>query len=537
MTSHNEITPFGSARWASHKQAEKIGLFRFHENAHYSGHLGKHNLYFNGDGGVLDFAGARAGKGTCFIIQNICAGLGRKRTQIILACKGDLPQIAANQTADNKSVYCWNLEGRDGLLLDSLNPLEPLTASSPTLQADIKTVVQGLIPPSGDGKAKYFEGRARDVMEGLLYALTLRDGEATLPALYHVINLALIGGAGWSEFADDMSAAASPLCFRIRKEIEVFQADPHGAMKDIIGEVTNAVSCLSDPNLMRVVSPPFSCSIADDLCGRDRFANLFIVCEAERMVTHAPIIKAMLSALFVTKARKPDAPRQEWVLDECALLGGFDLVPKLFSYGAGLGIRPWAIFQNPAQMDVLGHKARQIIMASAQLQRFYGIREPDTARLLSEMIGDQTLEIDDELVQGRADVDRRKLWNAVMHGADPFAVVKELHQKEYETTHKRKLRRRLVNPDEIRHLPNNRHLIFTDGLSGPLLAERTPYWQQRWMVGRYLGDPYHPPTDSVVVQTRWGARRRPVLTEPVPQQFAHLPQYRDGTWSYIGGYP
>lgn len=147
------------------------------------------------------------------------------------------------------------------------------------------------------------------------------------------------------------------------------------------------------------------------------------------VIGKAPVIEAMLSALFVTKTRKPDAARQEWVLDECALLGGVDLVPKLFSNGAALGIRPWVIFQNPVQMDVLGQKARQIIMASAQVPRFYDIREPDTARLLSEMIGDQTLEIDDELVQGRADADRRKLWNAVMHGADPFAVVKELHQK------------------------------------------------------------------------------------------------------------
>ena len=46
-----------------------------------------------------------------------------------------------------------------------------------------------------------------------------------------------------------------------------------------------------------------------------------------------------------------------------------------------------------------------------------------------------------------------------------------------------------------------------------------------------------PPLDSVLVQTRFGPRRRPVLTGNVPAAFADLPQYRDGTWSWIGDEP
>jgi type IV secretion system protein VirD4 len=97
------------------------------------------------------------------------------------------------------------------------------------------------------------------------------------------------------------------------------------------------------------------------------------------------------------------------------------------------------------------------------------------------------------------------------------------------------MRRQLVTPDELLHLPPDKLIVFADGLSGPLLASRTPYWKQRWTAGKYLPDPYHPPLDSVLIQTLWGQRRRKVITESVPERFAHLPQYARGSWSYVEG--
>ncbi|MFV0293743.1 MAG: type IV secretory system conjugative DNA transfer family protein, partial [Paracoccus sp. (in: a-proteobacteria)] len=370
----NEDAPFGSAKWASQAEAELKGMLRADENSPVIGQIGGRDIYFHGDGGIVIVAGSRAGKGACFLVQNICAGHCRRRTQVVLNAKADLAHIALNQTMDGKAVYCWDLEGTPGLPQDSINVLEPLRKSSPRLMADIKTVVRGLLPPSGSGTGKYFEGRGRDILEALIYVIVWRDGEATLPTLYEAVNIALIGGKEWKELAADLDACGNLLCRRVRREIDTFLDDPHGAMKDVMGEVTNSLSSLSDPQVMERVSPPFTCSLEYDLCASDRFANLFIICEAEHMDTRAPVIQAMLSAAFVIKGRKPDAPQQDWIIDEAALLRGFDLLPKLFSYAAGLGIRPWAVFQSLEQMDALGHKARQIILSSAQLQIYFGIR-------------------------------------------------------------------------------------------------------------------------------------------------------------------
>jgi len=40
----------------------------------------------------------------------------------------------------------------------------------------------------------------------------------------------------------------------------------------------------------------------------------------------------------------------------------------------------------------------------------------------------------------------------------------------------------------------------------------------------------------VRIKTRFGHDWRAVITEHVPRQYAHLPQYADGYWSYIEGF-
>jgi type IV secretion system protein VirD4 len=65
---------------------------------------------------------------------------------------------------------------------------------------------------------------------------------------------------------------------------------------------------------------------------------------------------------------------------------------------------------------------------------------------------------------------------------------------------------------------------------------RNSYWTQREIAGQFMPNPYHPPVVSVTVQTWRGKRTQPVITESVPDQFAHLPQYAGGTWSYVKGY-
>ncbi|WP_195820647.1 type IV secretory system conjugative DNA transfer family protein [Roseobacter sp. MH60115] len=527
----------GSARFATEADAIRMKMYRQTATSCFLGLRGGRPLYGDHPGAMLIVAPSRAGKGSELVTPNLMTGVQSGRTQVVLNTKGDLYHITKNQAADDKAVYCWNLDGRPDVPEDRVNPFEGMRWQSRTLESDTKTVCLGLIPDSASGKDKYFTTGGRAIMEALCYAVAKRDGVVTLPALYGATNAVRTGGAAWKRLAEDLADTENPLCQRVRAELDLYHADPHGGgMKDIIGELGNAMSFASDPNAMRAVTPPFSVSIKNDLCSAERFANFYIICEAEKLETHAPIIKALLNMLFLTKARLPGALGQDWILDETALLGSYPMVETLASYGPGFGIRPWFVFQNFKQADALGPRARQTIFANAQTQMFFGTRDLETCRMLSDMVGRETLEVDDPLTQSRGRHERDAMKRAILMGADPFEVGLAFQQKSYEATHRRKVGRSLMTPDEIRIQLQTKMLLFADGLPGPLLVDRMPYWKRRSLAGKYLPDPYHPPMDSVLVQTRWGQRRRAVITEEVDPRFAHLPQYADGQWSYVEGY-
>jgi type IV secretion system protein VirD4 len=254
---------------------------------------------------------------------------------------------------------------------------------------------------------------------------------------------------------------------------------------------------------------------------------------AEYVEAWAPVLKALFVSAMAFKSRTPAAPRQTWILDECAQLGAFPLVVKLFSYGAGIGIRPWAVFQSSAQMDLIGRNAGEIISSSAALKMFFAVRDLGSATKLSQSIGAQSLTYDDGHRQAAAKHERRQAFLAMLNGEDPLlALTRSAHHHQISKA-KSLQKRDLIDPAEVMSLPPGKLLIRSDRLPAPILAARIAYFRNPSMAGLYLPNPYHPPMDRVQIATFWGQRWRNVITEPVPPQYAHLPQYCDGYWRRV----
>ncbi len=257
---------------------------------------------------------------------------------------------------------------------------------------------------------------------------------------------------------------------------------------------------------------------------------------AEFIEAWGPILKALFVGAMQYKSRAPSAPRQTWILDECAQLGGFPLVPKLFSYGAGIGIRPVAVYQSTAQMNQTAPNAETIITSSAAVRIYFAIRDYPSAQLLSNAIGTSTQEYDDPLAQSRDDLARKQAIQSVMQGQSPMEAGVALAHHREAMQNRSKQARLARTPDEILNTPSTKGYIFMDGLPHPVYCDRKPYYEQRWLAGSFLPNPYHPPLDKVRIKTRFGHRWRKVITAPAPPQYAHLPQYADGMWSFIEGY-
>jgi type IV secretion system protein VirD4 len=122
-------------------------------------------------------------------------------------------------------------------------------------------------------------------------------------------------------------------------------------------------------------------------------------------------------------------------------------------------------------------------------------------------------------------------------GADPFAAGMNYGYQVQASVHRVKQARLLMTPDEVLNMPEDKQVIFISGKNlMPIYADKFPYFTNPAMAGAFMPNPYHPPMDSVQVITRSGAKRKPVITERVPAEFAHYPQYESGDWSFIKGY-
>lgn len=529
----NSANPFGSARFAGPEEAARAGLFTRDPHSLLVGFMRGQPLWYSGLGGLLSVAGPRAGKGKDLLLYNICQGI-HAPTMLVLDIKGgELAAVSRNQTDDRKFCIYWNPRKLNNLPAHRINPLDYLNIDNPFLISHMKVFTENSLPPSGAAQSIFFEGRAREIVEAIGLAIAEQDGVLTYPALYGAVNLLIAGGRGWLDFAFEMSESRFEITRRIEQEIADARDDSSGGWKGIMGEITRAFACLSDPVLLKSVSPPFDFSFAD-LCRSDQTYNVYLMPDANFVETWSAVIKSMFVAAQIYKSASPAAPRQTWVLDELGQLGKFPLAVKAFTRDAGTGIRPWGVFQSVKQMRQLAPDGDAILPASAALQTWFGIRDEGTASHLSRMIGKETLRYEDKHAIANAHHAKQQMAQTMMRGGNPFQSASNLAHQVRLATIPKTISRSVRTPDEILGMPDNKMVVFADGLSNPIYADRKAYYDQPQMAGRYHPNPFFPPDTHVQVMTNRGPQWRPVITEPVPQALAHYPQYKDGYWSYIG---
>lgn len=530
----NDKNRFGSAAFVTDADLKRAGLFDQKPDSLFLGFSGKRPIWYRGAGGLITLAGARGGKLRDVLAYNICSGILASVTMLILDMKGELAAISRDQTRDRKYCIYWNPLGLHGLPAMRLNPTGHLRIDSPTLVSDLKVFIENAIPLSGSPAGQFFERRAQEFAEAICLTLIAVNGVLTLPDLYTVINLIPAGGDPWLDFAFEMQESRFPIAVRVEAEIANSRDDEAGGFQGILGELLKSFAALSDPILLESVSAPFDFDLAD-LCASDRRYQFYLMPPAEFIGPWGSVIKAILVAAMTYKSRAPSAPRQVWILDECAQLDAFPLVPKMFTYGAGIGICPWAVYQSGQQMNATGKDAKDIIMSSASVRQAFAIRDLSTAQSWSSMLGAQSLHFDDERQQAVARHAKTQAMQSLLSGGDPIQAGLNYAYQKQEATRRSVQHRLLRTPDELLSMPPDKQILYVDGLGGPIYADRRPYYEQRFMAGRYHPNPYHPPAASVSVKTRWGYRTRRVVTGPVSKRFAHYPQYASGTWSRIDG--
>ncbi|GAB5449603.1 type IV secretory system conjugative DNA transfer family protein [Gymnodinialimonas sp.] len=532
----NASNRFGSTRPATYDELLRAGLFEQHPHSIFLGFFEGREVYTHGPAGTVVTAGARSGKLRDLLIFNLLSGTCLT-SSVTLDPKGEAAYIAQDQTADGKFIATWNPTGWHGLPQDRINFLGHIKRGSPMLVSDTKVLWQNLIPVGGPRTDKYFPERGQEFGEALSLAIVELEGELSFPSLYRVINMIPTESEEWLDFAFHMSRSEFPVVRRVEAEIAASRKDTGNGFRGIIGELMRAVACLSDPLLMASVSPPYTMKM-EDLVASDQIWQLYLCPPAEFISGWSAVIKAAFVSAMLVKSRAPAANRITFFIDECGQFGGeaggFPLIPRLFTYGAGIGCVPVIFLQSNAQMNGLAPGAKDLILSSAGASVMFALRgDWESCQDCSRRMGAQTLAYDDTMAQERAVHARNQAIQSLITGGDPLKAGFDLAHHGFAETHQTKTRRELRTPDEIMNMPSNKAYLFHEDVEYPIELERRPYYEQRSLTGKFHPHPAMPPLDRVTVATRWGKRTRRVITEPVPARFAHYPQYRNGLWSRV----
>jgi len=530
----NEEHRFGSAAWAEREEMRAAGLFK--RRGMPLGYAGQTPIHLESDAPILTVAGAGSGK-LRDILGHVVINT-RGHPTMWLDPRGELGAISHHTYAPaGEHAYYWNPFVIAGLPSHRCNPLDILTPDSPSLHADVQFIVRGLIPLSGSTNGQYFEQRAQEWLSAIKISLVETEGRVSFPALWRAINTIEGDPPAWADTLERMLASRFADVRRVAAEMLTKQADTPKEFGSVMGEIYAHLNILSDPALLASLDGQ-DVSLSR-LVDHQPVSSLFLNVPGEYLKLWAPVLRVFFTVLMLYKSRAPQARRITMVVDEAGQLGRFEALLHAFSFGRGFGVRTWALFQDVGQIARnFDRSAVQSLMGNAQVRQFFGVRDYETAKMVSDMLGTQTLLYDGFEYQQAA---KREKWNtakAALLGDDIMATGYDYAHFDRTSQHRTKQARPLMTPDEVLRMGEDEQILFISGLGlNPIRANKYPYYDRRENAGRYLPNPYHPPVDKVRIKTRLGRKWVRVLEGPVPPCWASFPQHSHGRALFVEGYP
>jgi type IV secretion system protein VirD4 len=533
MISHNEDFRFGSARWAADEDLYRTN--HFGARGPQIGFWDQKPLRLDSDAPMLTIGGAGSGKLRDLLGYMVCDSPDQRMA--FMDPRGELAAISViAHTLHGEYAYTWNPMRIAGLPCHSCNPLDILDPASDYFHSDCQFIAESLIPLSGSSSGHYFELRAREWLAALLMHLARTQRQVSLPMLAKVIDVIETDPNIWADILDAMLASNHAPIRRTAGEMLVKQQDSPKEFGAILGEIYAHTNFLGDPRLLAALGgEDFSLSVMTEV---SPVSKVFFNAPAEYLGLWSPLLRLFFAVLILYKSRVPHAPRITLTVDEAGQLGRFEALLRAFTYGRGAGIRAWAFFQDAGQITRnfdLG--ALQGFLGSAQMRQFFGVRDYETARLVSSMLGEETLTYNDTLRQGEADLQKREIIRGIFEGDDPLSMANKFRHYKQAHTHRTKQRRALMTADEVLALPEDQQILFLSGLNlPPIRANKYPYYTRKNLVGKFLPNPYYPPYDRIKVSAWYGSKSLRVVTESVPIRYRDFPQYKDGKWSFVEGF-
>lgn len=389
-------TTFGSASFSPVTPLESIwtpvaGVFLGKQSGPQVG-AGERSwpLFSTGESHTLIVAPTRTGKGTRVIIPTILRYL---QSMVVIDPKGENAAVTGGVCCRQGEVYVlnpWNMLDqklqKTGVTTARLNPLDVIQANDPNAVSIAHSLAETVTKRSGDPKNTYWEGNAAAILTAvMLYLADAPDEALTLARVREIITLPR---AELERGYFAKMASSSAYDGAIRENIGPFVGMGERELSGILTTLNEATRFMSDPLLKAATA-------ASDFDIRSLArtpVTLYLVIPPNQMATQATWLRLVLSS--ITNAFRYDTARTTrcmMLIDELPALGHMPDLAKDLATMSGFGLDYTLVVQDMGQLREHYGESSKTILANCGWKWFCNIRDYDTAKYLSDAIGDTTI--------------------------------------------------------------------------------------------------------------------------------------------------
>lgn len=437
-----------SSGWLDVNSARKAGLTA--AKGLFLGILQGKPLFLPNPVHGLTCAPARKGKTTSFVMPALVHDIGTSR--LVTDMKGELAVQTAKLIADvhGHLVVILNPAHTFGLSNASYNPLQiildDLEDTPEDAIADARSLALQLHPdPKGGAREPFWPEGTRKVLTFTFIALAAlrEEAETNLPSVFALLTQktlldTLIQEAKESDIlAGELSGLAHDLEDLRSTTGNMFDSFREGAVQSLAAFGPSG----------RLAASTQSCDFRFRDLKREKM-TIFMVADPSRMDVFAPWIGVLVWAALKELIREKNDIPVQLILDEFTnyVLEG---LPNALTALGGYGIRVWMIVQELEEIArVYGRDSLATILSQSDAKQFFGVGSYETAKRVSELLGQITIPVE-------------QFGMGVEIGEMPSTSISQ-------TT------RDLLNPDEVRRLPNDEQILIIGNLK-PIKAMKVGY--------------------------------------------------------------
>jgi type IV secretory pathway TraG/TraD family ATPase VirD4 len=425
----------------------------------------KGDARFRQDGHILTCAPTGAGKGVGGVIPNL---LDYPGSAFVLDFKGENYAVTARARRElGQQVILVDPFGITGITGQALNWLDTLDPDSPDVVSRAAGLADMLIAVEGTEADSHWTDTARELLRGLLvYVATLPADRRTMAELRRVVT------ASERDLADtlDEMQVDPEAGQRIPARAAAAHLNrPERERGSVLSTVVRHTAWLDDPRLCAALARS-DFNLADL---KRQPMTVYLAIPPDRLRACLGFVRGFIGMALdgITAAQGRPLHRVAFFLDEFGQLGRMDRLADSVTLLRGYGAQLWLFVQDLSQLKAVYPRWQSFLANTSQ--QFFGTADFDTARYLSDALGQQTIRYETQNVSQSSGT-----WGKP--GSSSSGTGEHLQGRS------------LLTPDEVMRLGPTRPIVLVSG-EPPYLLNRVSYLTDPAYAGRFDANPLHLP--------------------------------------------